>query len=81
MKENMSNGRNSIITGMEKMQYVVKQTPGLYFATVFMDTKRDEIINIFSGAPATDKPRIVNILKDIDPAHSNDYNTKILNVK
>ncbi|MCK9612934.1 MAG: DUF4835 family protein [Bacteroidales bacterium] len=81
MKENMVNGTNSVITAMEKMQYVVKQTPNLYYANVFMDTKRDEIISLFSQAAATDKPRIVNILKDIDPAHSNDYNTKILNVK
>lgn len=81
MKDDMMNGRNSVILSLEKMQYVAKQTPGLYFTTVFMDTKRDEIINIFAPAPASDKPRVVNILKDIDPAHSNDFNTRILNAQ
>ncbi len=81
MKDDLSLGRNAITTGLEKMQYVVKQTPGLYFTTVFMDSKRDEIINIYSASPASDRPRVVNILKDIDPAHSNDFNTKILNAK
>jgi hypothetical protein len=79
MKDDLNQGRNSVTTGLEKLQTVAKGTPGLYFTTIFMDTKRDEIINIYSKAPATDKPRIVTILKDIDPAHSNDFNTKILN--
>ncbi|MEI6123331.1 MAG: DUF4835 family protein [Bacteroidota bacterium] len=81
MKDDMMQGRNAITSGLEKVQYVAKQTPSLYIVTVFMDAKRDEIINIFSQAPTSDKPRIVNILKDIDPAHSNDFNTKILNAK
>ncbi|HNW89964.1 MAG TPA: DUF4835 family protein [Bacteroidales bacterium] len=81
MKENMANGRTSVITAMDKMRTVVKGTPNLYFATVFMDTKRDEIINIFSQAPATDKNQVVPYLKEIDPAHSNDFNSKILNAK
>ncbi len=81
MKDNMAQGRAAVSSGMEKMQYVVKQTPGLYIVTVFMDSKRDELINIFSQAPTTDRPPIVNILKEIDPAHSNDWNTKILNAK
>jgi Flp pilus assembly protein TadG len=78
-KEDMNMGRLAVITALEKMQNSVNQSPGLYFPTVFMDTKRDEIINIFGPAPAVDKPRVVNILKIIDPSHSNDYNTRILN--
>jgi len=81
MKENMGNGRTSVITAMDKMQAVAKGTPNLYFVTVFMDTKRDEIINIFSQAPVTDKTTVVPFLKVIDPAHSNDFNSKILNAK
>ena len=81
MKDDLPNGSNAITSGLEKLQSVAKATPGLYFTTVFMDTKRDEIINIYSMAPASDKPRVVTILKDIDPAHSSDYNTRILNAK
>jgi hypothetical protein len=81
MKDDLATGRNAITTGLEKMQSVAKATPGLYFTTIFMDAKRDEIINIYSKAPASDKPRVVTILKDIDPAHSSDYNTRILNAQ
>ncbi len=81
MKDDLAMGRTAITTGLEKLQSSAKATPGLYFTTVFMDSKRDEIINIYSKAPATDKPRIVTILKDIDPAHSNDFNTRILNAQ
>jgi hypothetical protein len=81
MKDDIANGRNAITTGLEKMQTVVKATPGLYFTTIFMDSKRDEIINIYSKAPTSDKTRIVTILKDIEPSHSNDFNSRILNAQ
>ena len=81
LKDDMMQGRAAITTGIEKLQYVAKQTPSLYLVTVFMDTKRDEIINLFSQAPISDRPRVVNMLKDIEPSHSNDFNTKILNAK
>jgi len=81
MKDDLATGRNAVTTGLEKLQAVAKSTPGLYFTTIFMDTKRDEIINIYSKAPASDKPRVVTILKDIDPAHSNDFNARILNAQ
>ncbi|MEI6853877.1 MAG: DUF4835 family protein [Bacteroidota bacterium] len=81
MKDDLATGRNAITTGLEKLQSVAKATPGLYFTTIFMDAKRDEIINIYSKAPASDKPRVVTILKDIDPAHSGDFNTRILNAQ
>ena len=81
MKENMDNARAQVSTGLEKVQQVNQNTPGLYFVSIFIDTKREEIINMYSQASATDKPRVVNILKSIDPAHSNDYNTRILNAK
>jgi hypothetical protein len=81
MKDNIEGGRAEVIKGLEKVQYVNQQTPGLYIVTIFMDSKREEVINIFSQASATDKPKVVNVLKSIDPAHSNDYNTRILNAK
>jgi hypothetical protein len=81
MKDELVLGRNAVTAGLEKLQSSAKQTPGLYFTTIFMDSKRDEIINIYSKAPVTDKPRVVTILKDIDPAHSNDFNTRILNAQ
>lgn len=81
MKENMDNARAQVSTGLEKVQQVNQNTPGLYLVSIFIDTKREEIINMYSQASATDKPRVVNILKSIDPAHSNDYNTRILNAK
>jgi hypothetical protein len=81
MKDDLATGRNAVTSGLEKLQTVAKATPGLYFTTIFMDSKRDEIINIYSKAPASDKPRVVTILKDIDPAHSTDFNTRILNAQ
>ncbi|MEI6765346.1 MAG: DUF4835 family protein [Bacteroidota bacterium] len=79
MKENVELGRAQITAGLEKVQMVNRDKPGLYLIQLFIDTKRDELINIYSNAPANDKPKIVNLLKEIDPAHSGDYNNKILN--
>ncbi|NMD15865.1 MAG: DUF4835 family protein, partial [Bacteroidales bacterium] len=37
--------------------------------------KRDEFINILTGAPDQDKVKAVNLLKEIDPANSTKYQT------
>ena len=44
-----------------------------------MDTKRDEIINVYSQAPQQEKTRVVNILKEIDPSQATAYDAILQN--
>lgn len=80
MKDNIQTGRAGVTTGIENLQKAYREKPGLYFTQLFIDSKRDEICNIYAGAAISDKNKVVAMLKEVDPSHSGDYNEKILNV-
>jgi hypothetical protein len=79
MRENLQNGRAGVTLAIEQLQKTHREKPGLYFTQLFIDSKRDEICNIFAGASVAEKNKVVAMLKEVDPAHSGDYNDKILN--
>lgn len=79
MKDNLQSGRAGVLSAIELMQKAYREKPGLYLSQLFIDAKRDEICNVFAGASVADKNKVVAMLKEIDPSHSTDYNTKILN--
>lgn len=66
--------RNSINEAMLQIQNAYKEKPGLYIISIFMNTKSDELVNIFTPAPLIEKTKIVNTLKAIDPVNSAKYN-------
>jgi len=73
MYDNVETGRAGIIAALENLQKVHRQKPGSYLMQVFFSAKADEFVNIFSEAPPMDKPRVVNILREIDPTNTNKY--------
>jgi len=80
MTENIENGRTAVSESLELLRKVNRQKPGLFLLQLFMDAKRDELINIYSQAAPIDKTKAINILKEIDPANSAKYQ-KILEGK
>ncbi len=74
MSEDMSAGRQGINDAMTNIQKVYRQRPGLFFISLFMLAKSDELVNIFTSAPQPEKMRIVSILRNLDPANSSKYN-------
>ncbi|MCF8364455.1 MAG: DUF4835 family protein [Bacteroidales bacterium] len=73
MYDNVENGRQGIMEALEMLQRAHREKPRLFAMQLFVDAKRDEFINIFSDAAPMDKTKAVNILKEIDPSHANDY--------
>jgi hypothetical protein len=73
MSENMDLGRGGINDCLENIQRVNREKTGLYIIQLFIEAKRDELINIYSQAAPMDKTKTVNILKEIDPANSSKY--------
>jgi hypothetical protein len=73
MSENMDLGRSGVNDCLESIQRVNREKYGLYIVQLFIDAKRDELINIYSQASPMDKTKVVNILKEIDPANSSKY--------
>jgi hypothetical protein len=79
MKDNIQMGRSGVTSAIESLLKAYRESPTTHFTTLFVDIKRDEICNIYAQASVAEKNKVVAALKEIDPAHSNDYNTKILN--
>ncbi len=73
MQDNIEKGRQGIIDALETLQRAHREKPNLFIMQLVLDAKRDEFINIFSEAAPMDKTKAVNILKEIDPSHANDY--------
>ena len=73
MSDNIDLGRASVTECLENLQTAGREKPGLFILQLMTEAKRDELVNIYSQASPMDKTRAVNILKEIDPAHSSKY--------
>jgi hypothetical protein len=73
MADKLDIGRNEIFESLKLFQKVFRTNPNLFINKLFFDVKYTEIINLYSGAFAAEKARVLVILKEVDPAHINDY--------
>lgn len=80
MSDDVERGRASINESLELLRKANRERPGLFILQLFLEAKRDELINIYSGASPMDKTTAVNILKEIDPANAARYQ-RILEAK
>ncbi len=53
--------------------YKSKRSPAMHYFRVVLESKSDEIVEIFSEAAAEDKRRVFNIMVEIDPANISKY--------
>lgn len=73
MSDKLENGRTAIEESIENLKSVHNRKPGSFLMSVFVDTKSDEIVNIFKEAFPDQKNRVIRIMKDIDPANASKY--------
>jgi hypothetical protein len=73
MSQNIDNGRKEIYDVLPSLQKVYKDNPNSMYMNVFFAAKSEELINIFSKAVPTDKPKVVQILSDVDPSNISKY--------
>jgi hypothetical protein len=73
MAEDVERGRASITESLEFLRRSYRDKPGSFLMQLVMDAKREELINIYIGAPDTEKVKAVNLLKEIDPGNSTKY--------
>ncbi len=73
MSEDVEGSRTSIGKSLRHFKTINDKRPGLYPMQIFVETKRDEIINIFKEAMPAEKNAMIEIMKDVDPANSNLY--------
>ena len=73
MSEKPDQGRAAILRALQQLQEVYKSYSTCFFLQLIVEAKRDEIINVFSQGDQKEKTEAVNIMKQIDPAQSSQY--------
>ncbi|MBU3926358.1 MAG: DUF4835 family protein [Bacteroidetes bacterium] len=73
MAKSVDGGRTSIGKTLKYFQNVYNKRPGLYLLQVLLESKRDEIINIYKEASPAEKISMINMMKEIDPANGTRY--------
>jgi len=77
MEARVGEARANIAESLKLLQEVYRRRPDpyLYFFQLVMDSKSDELVNIFSPAFPEEKSRVMLILNEIDPANRSKYET------
>ncbi len=75
MESDITRARTEIYESLRQLQEVYRRRPDpfMYYMTIILDAKADEIVNIFSQAFPEEKNRVVQILTEIDPANDAKY--------
>jgi hypothetical protein len=69
--------RANISDALDKIDKTFKDNASNILLIIFLQAKGDELVGIFTGADQSEKTKVVNILKRLDPANGTKYD-KIL---
>jgi hypothetical protein len=75
MESRLSEARTSMVESLRLVQEVYRRKPDpfMYYLQIVMESKSDELVNIFSEAFPEEKSRVVQILTEIDPSNKAKY--------
>jgi hypothetical protein len=75
MESRAAEARTNIVESLKLIQEVFRRRPDpyMYLIQIVMESKSDELINIFSGAFPEEKGRAVEILTEIDSGNKTKY--------
>ncbi len=73
MATNATMARQTISKSLKYFKSTYDKRPGLYLLQVMLETKRDEIINIYKEASPAEKTGMLNIMREVDPPNGTRY--------
>ena len=79
MAEHPDQGRESILNALSNLLSVYERNSMCYFLQLIVESKRDEIIQVFSQGEMKIRTEASNIMKTIDPSQSSRYDTMLQN--
>ena len=79
MAEHPEQGREAILNSLELLRSVHERNSMCYFLQLLTETKRDEIVQIFSQGEQKVRVEAANIMKTIDPSQSSRYDAMLQN--
>ena len=68
MVDNKTEAKESILKSIVGLQNLYNDRPNTFLIRVFMDTKSDEIVDIFSDGPRIDTSKLRDVLSRIFPS-------------
>ena len=77
MAENPEQGRDAILNSLSHLRNVYERNPMCYFLQLIIESKRDEIIQVFSQGDMKIRTEASNIMKAIDPSQSSRYDAML----
>ena len=79
MSEKPDEGRANILNSLVLLQDIYERNSMCYFLQLLIESKRDEIIQVFSQGSQKEKTEASNIMKTIDPSQSSRYDAILQN--
>ena len=79
MAEKPEQGREAILGSLAHLQNVYDRNSMCYFLQLIVESKRDEIIQVFSQGDMKIRTEAANIMKAIDPSQSSRYDAMLQN--
>ena len=77
MSEKPDEGRAAILKSLQYLQSVYSSYPTCFLLQLIVEAKRDEIVSVFSEGSQQEKTQAANIMKQIDPSRSSQYDAII----
>ena len=79
MTENPDKAREAMMHAIDQLQSVYERNPMCYFLQLIIESKRDEIIQVFSQGDTKVKTTVANVMKTIDPSQTSRYDEMLQN--
>ena len=73
MFKNADGGRKAITECMDLLKKAYEDRPMAFFTKLFTEYKVDEIVNVYSKCTPEEKKKVVNILSEINPSLSSEW--------
>ena len=79
MAEKPEQGREGMFNAITYLQNIYERNPMCYFLQLIIESKRDEIIQVFSQGEMKVRTEVANIMKTIDPSQTSRYDDMLQN--
>ena len=75
MSTNAERGRSTITENLELLKQVRQAKSTSALPTLFTEIKKNELISIYSSGISSERQKVVDLLSQVNPSLSNDWNT------
>lgn len=79
MTEKPDLAREAMLSAIAQLQNIYDRNPMCYFLQLIIESKRDEIIQVFSQGDLKIRTEVANIMKAVDPSQTSRYDDMLQN--